>query len=142
MLNYVTYVVLCPTCLLQCVLWCHKCLVPYLLSCSTCSRASRASCCMYSHASRISCPPYSCAPRVLCRTAFVPDVLRASRAWCSLWPRTLYFMSPFSLCTLLSCTLRTLCPNTTFCAILMKNLKSYLDGRIGSTKIGLLFFVH
>ena len=131
MLNYVTYVVLCPTCLLQCVLWCHRCLVPCLLLCSTCSRASRASCCMYSRASRVSC-----------HTAFVPDVLRASRAWCSLWPRTLCFMSPFSLCTLLSCTLRTLCPNTTFCAILMKNLKSYLDGRIGSTKIGLLFFVH
>ena len=67
--------------------------------------------------------------------------LRALRALVLYVFRALRFMSPFSLCTQLSCTLRTLCPKITFCVILMKNWKSYLDGRIDSRKEGLLLFV-
>ena len=67
--------------------------------------------------------------------------LRALRALVLYVLRALRFMSPFSLCTQLSCTLSTLCPKITFCIILMKNRKSYLDGRIDGRKEGLLFFV-
>ena len=44
-------------------------------------------------------------------------VSRASCAWCSIWPRALYFISPFFLRTLLFRTLCTLCPNITFFAL-------------------------
>ena len=76
-------------------------------------------------------------PRVL--RAFVPHVLRAMRALvphllhavrdsvlyvplasgflCPKWPRAPRFMSLFSLGTLLSLTLHTLCPNITFRAL-------------------------
>ena len=48
---------------------------------------------------------------------FVPHVLCASRALCPMWPHASHFMRPFSLGTLLSCTLCALCSNITFYAL-------------------------
>ena len=44
-------------------------------------------------------------------------VLGSSLASCLMWPHASRFMSSFSLRTLLYRTLRTLCPNITFCAL-------------------------
>ena len=116
---------------------CPTCFRALRVSCPAYSRASRAS--------RVLCPTCSrtlralvpFVPRVL--RAFVPHVSRAMRALaphllhalrasvlyvplasgflCPKWPRASRFMSPFSLRTLLSLTLHTLCPNITFCAL-------------------------
>ena len=124
LLNYVPYVLSClrvscsmcpralrapcPTCLVPHVLSCPTFLVPYVprASCPTCSCALRASCPMCSralHASYSTClVPYV----LMCFTCLVLHLPCASR-----------FMSPFSLCSLLFCTLRTLCSNITFCAL-------------------------
>ena len=70
LLNYVPYVLSCPTCL-----------VPYVLSYSTCPRASCPTC---SRTLRASCPTYSRAPHASCPMCFLcprcshaPRVLRA-----------------------------------------------------------------
>ena len=54
-------------------------------------------------------------PRAL--RVFMPHVFCTSPASCPMWPYASRFMNPFSLGTLLSHTLRTLCANTTFCAL-------------------------
>lgn len=119
---------LCPTCL---VLYMLLYLVPCALSAScptcffascalypTCSCASHASCPTCSHALCASCLIWSSVLHTLmpymlpCLLSFVLHV-----PWYPIRPHVLCFMSPFSLCTLLSHTLHALCPNTTFCAL-------------------------
>ena len=96
-----------------------------------CSRASRASCLTCSCVLRALVPralgalvPYV----LLCPTSLVPYMLSyltcssayilcTSRNSCPIWSQDWRFMSPFSLRTLLSRTLRILCPNITYCAL-------------------------
>ena len=63
--------------------------VPYLLSCPTCPRASRTSCPTCSCALRASCPMCSRALRASCSTC-----PRASRAWCPTCSRALRALLP------------------------------------------------
>lgn len=86
---------------MPCALSYPTCLVFCVLSCPTCSRVPCASYHTCSRVSRASCPIRYCA----------------SRALCPMWPRALHFMSPFSLSTVLSCTLHILWPNITFCVL-------------------------
>ena len=86
---------------MPCALSYPTCLVFCVLSCPTCSRVPCASYHTCSRVSRASCPIRYCA----------------SRALCPMWPRALHFMSPFSLITVLSCTLHILWPNITFCVL-------------------------
>ena len=114
LLNYVPYVLSCPTCLVPSVLSCLTCLVPHV------PRALPVLVPYVSGASRVLARYVPRAPRAL---AFY--VLRAQHASChtyfcascSMWLCVSHFMSPFSSRTLLFCTLRTLCPNITFCAL-------------------------
>ena len=100
LLNYLPYLLSCPTCsrallalvpraLRPLVPYVLSCLVPYVLSClmcPKCCRASRASCAMCCRASRVSCPTcsralhgsrptYIFSLRALCLTCLVPNVL-------------------------------------------------------------------
>ena len=117
LLNYVPYLLSCPTCS------CPTCSRVLRASCSTCCRASPASCTTCSRALRALMPQVprtlrAFVPTVLLYpTYLVPYVLLCLHALCSMWPRALRFMSPFSLRTLLFRTLRTLCPNFTFFAL-------------------------
>ena len=97
----VPYATLCLTYLVPYMLSCPTYLRPHVLSSHTCSRVIRA---LVSH-----------VPRALRAPVF--HVPCASRASNPMWPRASHFMSPFSFSTLLSCTLHTLCPNITFCAL-------------------------
>ena len=81
---------LCPMCLVPYVLSYHTCLVSYVLA----------------------CPTYLVSFVFSCLSCYV---LHVTRALCGLVPR---YMSPFSLRTLLSRTLRTLCSNIPFCHLL------------------------
>ena len=79
----------CPTCFLSL----RVSLVPHVLSCRTCSYAK---CALVPHVSRAL-------------RALVPHMLCPPPTSSPMWPRASRFMSPFSLSTLLSRTLRTLC---------------------------------
>ena len=92
---------------------------------------SHVICVLVSHVPRANVPHtlHVIVPHLpLSIRAFKSHVFRNSCVLCSIRPHVSRFMSPFSLRTLLSCTLRTLCPNIIFCALLMKNQKNYLDG--------------
>ena len=93
LLNYVPYVLSCPTCLVPYVPSCLTCLVPYVLSCPTCLvpyvlRALRALVPHVPHALRALVPHMSCALRALVPYvplvlhALVPNVSRALRVSC------------------------------------------------------------
>ena len=76
------------------------------------SRALRA---LVSYVLRVLRAPVLHIPRAL--RGLVPHMLCASRASWPMRPHASHFISPFSLRTLLSRTLSTLCPNITFCAL-------------------------
>ena len=86
LLNYVPYVLSCPTYLVTHVLLCPTDLVPYAPSCSTLSNVSHASCPTCSRRLSASCPTCSCvslASRATCYRvlgALCPKCSRASRA--------------------------------------------------------------
>ena len=86
LLNYVPYVLSCPTYLVTHVLLCPTGLVPYAPSCSTFSNVPHASCPTCSRRLSSSCPTCSCASlasRATCSRvlgALCPKCSRASRA--------------------------------------------------------------
>ena len=84
------------------------------VSCPTCSCVLRASCPTCSRASHTSCLRWFRTSHALCFTCFVTYVASCLGP---MWPYASHFISPFSLRTLLSRTLSTLCPNITFCAL-------------------------
>ena len=105
LLNYVPYVLSCPTCLVPYVLSCLTCLTCSRVSrasCPTCSRtfvpyvfrALRALCPMCSRASRASCPTCSRVLRAPC-----PTYSRAQCVSYPMWSRALCLVSPFFLRT-------------------------------------------
>lgn len=111
LLNLVSYVLSCRTCLLPYLLW--------LASCPTCSRASHVSCFTCSRVSLASCPKCFLVSRVSCFTcsralhvlhvlpalrALEPILLRALRALVCHVPRAscdLYFTCSRTSCAIL-----------------------------------------
>ena len=90
LLNYVPYVLSCPTCLMPYVLLCLTCLVPYVLSCLTClvpyvPFALGASCQTWSRVSRVL---GALVPHVSC-TLLVLRLARTLRALLFLVPHLL-----------------------------------------------------
>ena len=116
------YVLSCTACLLPYVFLYLTCLVPYppralyaLVPHVSCVLLVLVPTCLVCHVSRAIdglVLHVSCVLR-----APVFQLPRTTRASCSMWSRASRFMSPSSLCTLLFHTLRTLCPNITFCAL-------------------------
>lgn len=127
LLNYVTHVLSCPSCLLPHVLLCLTCLVRhvlYILSCltglvpqvprvscvpgalrPTCSRNSRVSCPTRSCASNTSCPTCCRAQRT--STSLVPHLSCALQALHPMCSRAL--LAYFPPCFLVSCALCPAC---------------------------------
>lgn len=135
LLNFLSYVLSCRTCLLPYLLWCLTYLVPYVLSCFTCLVSYMLSCltrfmpyvlscltCLVlyllscsTRASRASCSACSRTYRASCLACF-----RVSRAPCLMW-LVLYVLS-YLMCYLdlsaprVSCLASFICQYRFFCS--------------------------